>query len=619
MRNALVIAAREFEEKRFVVYAAIAFAALPLLIIGVIPMSHGKSRSEAIVLLAVILSTGFTVGLGVITGASFIGRDLSDGRMSFYFSRPVGAASIWFGKLLASIVLIVGCFGIIATPARFIGTAWTGFWDITFTQLTVLVLTAAIGLFLIAHVIGTFVRSRSALIAADFAAAVLCGVAIWFLVLPLARGFAITLIKGMLTSLAVAVALAIAAGGAWQLERGRTDRRRNHLALSQFLWSTIAVALILAAGFVTWVVSAKPSDLTNRRSVSYAAGSPLLAMAGETRNRGDYNAGFLIDVSDGSTRRVDLRSSGSVYFTRDGASVVLSRIDSNSADIVVYKRGVAEPVETGLTIPMADRFFVSDDGNRIATIGRETLSIFDVAQKRSLISVRLPGDYEHGVHHGYFLTPDLVRLYVQARDGVAIYELDARTHELKATGSIAALSFVAFTLNPTGSQMLVRRHDLAGVSLNDARSGAVIKMVDGDKKNVRMARFLRDGRMAIVKHLGSKTTLQVLSPDGSPVRDIPFDVDSAEHVSYLGDDGTRVVLSTSRRGDGSPRSLVSINLDQGVVERIERGPFLWTMTGSYWEDRPTIQPLREAFYGDAAGHIVAWNPASGKKRIVAGG
>ena len=540
--------------------------------------------------------------------------------MSFYFSRPLGAASIWFGKLLASIVLIVGCFGIIAAPARLIGTAWTGFWDITFTQLTVLVLVAAIGLFLIAHVIGTFARSRSPLIAVDFAAAVLCGVAIWFLVLPLGKGFAITLIKGMLTSLAIAVALAIVGGGAWQLERGRTDRRRNHLALSQFLWSTIAVALILAAAFVTWVVSAKPSDLTNRRSVLYAAGSPLLAMAGETRNRGDYKAGFLIDVSDGSTRRIDLRSSGAVYFTRDGASVVLSRIETNSAfDLVVYRRGVAEPVETGLTIPVADHFFVSDDGNRIATIGRQNLSIVDVPQRRSLISVRLPGDYEHAFHRGYFLTPDLVRLYAQTRDRLAIYELDARTRELRETGSIASPTFVDFTLDPTGSQMLVRSRNLAGVSLNDARSGAVIKTVESDKKSVRMACFLRDGRIAIVARLGSKTTIHVFSPDGSPVRDIPFDTDSAGYVSYLGDDGTRMVLSTWRGDYRSPQSLVSINLDQGVVERIEHGPFSWMTTGSYWENRPTIQPLREVFHGDAAGHIVAWNPATGKKRLVAGG
>ena len=36
--------------------------------------------------------------------------------MSFYFSRPVGSLSIWFGKLTAGILMIVGAFGIHHRP-----------------------------------------------------------------------------------------------------------------------------------------------------------------------------------------------------------------------------------------------------------------------------------------------------------------------------------------------------------------------------------------------------------------------------------------------------------------------------------------------------------------------
>ena len=617
MRSVLVIAARELEEKRFVAYAAAAFAVLPF-VVAAIPMINGRTPHEPLVILAVILATGFTAGLGVTTGAALVGRDLSDNRMSFYFSRPVGAMSIWFGKLIAGIVLIVGCFGLIAAPACLIGGAWKSILDLTFTQLAVIVLPVGVALFLMAHVISTFARSRSPLIAADFTAAVICGVSIRLLLLPLLRGFAFSMVNSLLIALAIALVIAIIGGGAWQLQEGRTDRRRNHRALSQFLWSTMAVALVLAAGFVAWVVSAKSSDLTGRRSTSYAPGSAFLTMWGETRNRGDYNAGFLIDVTDGSTRRIDPRSSGAVHFTRDGSGIVLPRIENNSADLVVLKRGVAEPVETGLTIPAADHFFVSDDGNRIATISGGILSIYDVAQKRTLLSLRAP-DIGKGMYRPYFLTPDLVRLYVQARDGLSIYELDIRTHELKATGSIAAVSFVTFALDPAGLRMLVLRNDLDRVTLNDARSGSVIKAVCGVRKNIRMARFVRDGRMAIVEQLGTKTTLHVLSLDGVSVQDIPVGTNANERVSYLGDDGTRVILSTWRQGDGSPRSLVSVNLDQGVVERVERGPFAWAMTGSYWDNRPSLQPLREVFYGDDAGNIVAWNPGTGGKRMIAGG
>src|SRR5258708_28839477 len=152
--------------------------------------------------------------------------------MSFYFSRPVGSLSIWFGKLTAGIVLIVGCFGVIAAPARFIGDSWTSVWDVTFTQWTAIVVGVAVALFLIAHVIGTFARSRSPLIAADFAAVIVCGIVIRLLILPLAAGLATNLVERLLIALAIALTIAIVRGGAWQLERGRTDRRRRHLALS---------------------------------------------------------------------------------------------------------------------------------------------------------------------------------------------------------------------------------------------------------------------------------------------------------------------------------------------------------------------------------------------------
>src|SRR3954454_20861526 len=117
MKNALVIAAREFEEKRFVGYAAVAFAVLPF-ILAAIPGISGKSPADVLTISALIFGTTVAVAVGVISGASFIGRDLSDGRMSFYFSRPVGSLSIWFGNLTAGILMIAGTFGLIILPAR---------------------------------------------------------------------------------------------------------------------------------------------------------------------------------------------------------------------------------------------------------------------------------------------------------------------------------------------------------------------------------------------------------------------------------------------------------------------------------------------------------------------
>ena len=164
MKNALVIAAREFEEKRFVAYAAVAFAILPF-ILAAIPGVSGKSPRDVMAMSALIFGTTFAVAVAVISGVSFIGRDLSDGRMSFYFSRPAGSLSIWFGKLTAGILMIVGTFGLIILPARLAaGEHWTRIISSTSTWSVLYLLTIAIALFLIAHVISTFARSRSPLL-----------------------------------------------------------------------------------------------------------------------------------------------------------------------------------------------------------------------------------------------------------------------------------------------------------------------------------------------------------------------------------------------------------------------------------------------------------------------
>src|SRR4051794_3885398 len=336
MRNALVIAAREFEEKRFVGYAAVAFAILPF-ILAAIPGISGKSPADVLTISALIFGTTVAMAVGVISGASFIGRDLSDGRMSFYFSRPVGSLSIWFGKLTAGILMIAGTFGLIILPARLAaGDRWTLLVSSATNWSVFYILAAAVALFLIAHVIGTFGRSRSPLMLFDFIAAVICGVVVRLLIVSLLAGAAVKIVSGLLLALGIAAAVAVIGGGAWQLERGRTDRRRNHLALSQFLWTTVAVALLIAAAYVAWVVSAKVSDLTGPIQGSRSSSGPFAVITGTPKGRADYRAAFLLNTEDGTTTRVDPWAAWSVHYTRDGRSVVVPRRAGNVAEIVIY-------------------------------------------------------------------------------------------------------------------------------------------------------------------------------------------------------------------------------------------------------------------------------------------
>ena len=166
MKNTMVIAQRELTERRFVIISATAFALLALLV-PFMPGVQSGERRGALVVTSFILAVNFTAGLAAILGASILGRELSDGRLSFYFSKPMSSNAIWFGKLIAAALLILVCFAIIALPGLLAGGAdrivqtWTNPPREPAGAIAAFLACAA-ALFLVSHVIGTFVRSRSA-------------------------------------------------------------------------------------------------------------------------------------------------------------------------------------------------------------------------------------------------------------------------------------------------------------------------------------------------------------------------------------------------------------------------------------------------------------------------
>jgi ABC-type transport system involved in multi-copper enzyme maturation permease subunit len=610
MKNALVIAAREFEEKRFVAYAAVAIAFVPFIFAAIPGLK--ANPADTIAMGSLVFGSGFAIAVSVISGASFIGRDLSDGRMSFYFSRPVSALSIWFGKLTAAILMIVGTFGFIMLPARIAaGDRWTRLMSTTTTWSVLYILVIAIALFLIAHVISTFVRSRSPLIGIDFAAAVIGGVAILFLIQPLIAGEASVIVSGLLLAPCIAATVGIIGGGAWQLERGRTDRRRNHLALSQFLWGTMAITLLIAAVYVAWVVSVKPGDLTIDMRANRSTSGPFAVITGKSRGRFDYRAGFLLNTDAGSMTRVSPFADGSVHYTRDGRSALIPLADSNMnpANVLIYHKELKEPIDTGLTSPPRD-YFVSDDGGRLATISPENvISVYDVAQKRSLISVKLPASASV---RAFFVSPDVLRLYLHTREGVKIGEIDARGGGFRETGMVAMETLRWIYPDSSVAHVLVEPESADAVTLNDARTGALITTL-ASGTHVKAMRFLRDGRIAIVDGSDSATVLHIFTAGGVLEHDVPLG--PSRQTILIGDDGVRVVLFANV----APRrnAFIAANLNRGVIERRETVPF-WVPSG-FLDPRPTIEPLRDVSYGDERGHIMSWNPATGAKRTITGG
>jgi hypothetical protein len=384
MNATLTIAQRELTEKRFVFITAIAFAVVSVLL----PFARGinaPNRADTVVAVSGMFALGFTLALGTILGATTIGRELSEGRLSFYFARPINATAIWFGKLIAATVLIAVSFAIIVTPALIAGGGRRAHvWVENIWIALAWYLAACVGVFLLSHVIGTFIRSRSAWLVFDFVAATVFAAAIWTNARLLGLGYAIELTRLLGIILVSFAGIAVIAAGAWQVSRGRTDRTRSHIELSRFLWITIGSALLIVSAYVAWIVSVPMSRVTNAYFVQANSG-PWAMVGGRAKNSIDYYASFLYNVSDGRAIRVSAPTPWrEVRFSADGNTAAW--LGLGGLYVVNLNAPAPQPRLTRITGGQVAA--LSDDGSRAAVTADGVLTVYDLRSEASLGSAK---------------------------------------------------------------------------------------------------------------------------------------------------------------------------------------------------------------------------------------
>ncbi|HEV2720037.1 MAG TPA: hypothetical protein VG323_08465 [Thermoanaerobaculia bacterium] len=497
MNHVFAIAGRELAEKRFIFVAAVAFAFVAALV-SLMPGLH-TNRAEAAAITSAILAANLALGLAAMLGATIVGRDIAAGRMSFYFARPVGGAAIWFGKLAAAAVLVAVAFTIAFTPALVAGPHRLAnlFPSVGYLG------AAALVLFFGGHTIGTMVRSRSLLIVFDFAAAVLTLVIAWLIVRPLLFGYAINAVIFLGKCFAAALLIAAIGAGTWQLVDGRSDRRRSHRAFSTVFWMTVAVALLAAALFAIYIVSATPADLHGRMSALQPPRGDAAIITGDARHRFDYRPAFL------NGRRIDHPMWA--RFARDGQRAVLLEASpfSNTWEIVVRDAAHGWRAEqTKLVFPKAIWPIVAnDDVSRIAVGDGGVVTVYDTVSSRALGSFRVPSRAFGWI---FFVRPDLLRVY--AAD--AVYEYDVASHALQKISDAASPRHLQ--VSPDGTRAIVLGQ------LCDARTLQPIGPADPN------AHFLADGRVVTVPGFADEIapgkvlvmkppTLQVVDVDGGNV------------------------------------------------------------------------------------------------------
>lgn len=589
----LVVARRELTEKRFVFIAAIAFALLA--VITSLVVNVRGSFAEMLALTSAIFATAFALGLASILGATLIGRELTENRLSFYFARPLPGTALWFGKLAAAMILIVVSFGIIFFPAAMTGTHIVTMWTNSLGMFAAAVIAGAIILFLVVHIVSTMVRSRSAWIGLDFVCAIAtAAAAAGMLILPLMAS-AWTIFLTAAIALATGVLIVVIGASAWQVAMGRTDRRRNHLALSRFLWSGVTVVLVLVATYLLWVMTVTPADFVEIRARRDGhAGWEMIS--GHARWRGDYEPAFLVNA-DGRRTRILAPYWTDVEISRDGRMAVWQRysIFEHSMELVRCRLDVPRPSaeRTSLWIPRSE-LALSDDGTRVVT-GTDTFNVYDVHTLRNLGSFHVDVP-EKSWPRISFVGNDVVRVYVRdfVRNTANILEYDLRTRTLSRTGSSEAM---VVALSPDRSRMLAFRN--RAYVLADARTGAKLASPSGHSIH-----FLADGSVAMLETFNGKVTISRLDASGNRLPDVVV-AGRYYAAELLGGDARRILL----RGKVDTREpwLVVVDLQRGVVLR--QDPELENAL----IDRD--RPLPDEILALAGPRLMAWNLVTGAKRL----
>lgn len=577
MSKALALAARELNERRSIFLTAAVLATIPYAVL-LIPEVERFGRSTAVAMTGIFVAICYVTGLALLLGGTLLGRELVEKRMSFYFGKPIGERTIWFGKLAGGLGTLAAAAAIIVVPTLL------GSGDEAPRLLRALgyFSLAAVTLFLVSHAVTTMFRSRSMLILADLAAVAVAGTAAYLMVHALSAGLAVKLVDVLLWSFAIGGLAIMVAAGAWQLSRGRIDLRANHRELSKFLWSATAVMLAIAGAAVLWVVMATPDDLWLRVYAEQVPNSDWVVTSGPAKHRGDYQAAFFKNVATGEYQRIPANQMWwGGFWTRDGRHVGHVR-KTRELDVLTMKPEGVEIKPTRITVPPNATVMPSDDMKRVAIVTKDMVTVEALADGRTLAAARRAS----GSVRAFFVTPDLLRLYVSADRQADIYELDVPAKKLTKTGTFSTSGTLWFTASPDGSRLLARSATPQGIELLvlEARTGVRIGSFGMQEKGF-FGLILSDGRIATVNTRNAKT-LSIHGADLALQRQVPLTGMPA--IRFLRElEGGRIVLV----GDTGERGVSAVPLDNTRLRVVDAN------SGATVRDEQKLHPLQSDVFG----------------------
>jgi hypothetical protein len=259
MNPTIAVTVRELVARREVVLVAVAAAviatAMPLM-----PGLENYQSDDVRTVSSNTLALALGWGLALLFGATMIGGDLSEGRLGFYFARPVSGFTVWWGRVLAALFLILVCEVVVLLPSFFSGISALASSEDWVWPAVIGYLVMPFLLLLLVHAVSIMVRARTAWLFLDLAGFVVFAIVAWVSLRPLLSMVAELAVWVIAGALIVALLVALSVAGWIGVAVGRIDLGRTHGALSLALWGTLAVCISGIAVYSSWLRNFGPPD-----------------------------------------------------------------------------------------------------------------------------------------------------------------------------------------------------------------------------------------------------------------------------------------------------------------------------------------------------------------------
>ncbi len=632
MRSFAVVFAREIRERRATFLAALAAGLFAFPLALVVQKTSGFAFRECLSAMAYPLAAFLGFGLAVGLGATIIGRDLSEGRLGFFLSKPVSSLGLWAGKMGAAWALVVGSVGLVLLPSVLAGAGTPPLerpsnpWyllniggpnlpDIWLVAAAAVLLLVAVA---VSNALGVMFRSKSLLVLLD---GILAAGFIWAVVAMLRHLMewgAWLAVPTVVLAAAVLVLLASLAAGAAQVALGRTDPKRGHKALSTVLWVVLAAGGVSLFAYSWSAAYLKPQDLGRVSGVEAPANGDWFIVGGPTTGDGAYfYSDFLLNASTGAWHRlpVDLWNHRPLLspdgrwcvWLKNSGGVRHPRFELTIADLKGNKLSLKE---TGIVMNREEAWssslVFSGDSSRLALFLRGQVTVYDLPGLQALASARLPTKAavnESACWCGHFAGDVRLILYgftvgkgpTRAPAAYTLGRFDVAARKVAITGRIENVNNTVIRFSPSGDTLLVGRHlgDKEVLSLVDGGSGQVISDLVSSSKGYKYAgAFLPDGRIVTAQNTRGRPVLTLWDARGRALAST--ELTGCKWVTFDGEPKAGTVLLSA----WPDRQGWYLN---GTVR-------LWTLDSNAVRALPGLHPMRnlDTFWGRSTGRVARY-------------